>query len=540
MLANLRFMNGLINNSPEGLHFEPVLDFEQSRLLDKITIDSGFSEMQLMGQAALASAVDLLGRYRINSSTDILILTGPGNNGGDGFAMAYHLNSHIPGIRIRIVSVGLDRIRSEAAKHYLSLIQDSTVELFDYREAPNELDTLLKKSHIIIDALLGSGQYGSLREPYKTILSKLNEIKGNSNTVLISLDIPTGLTEDKGFSAESCIPDEIHNYGPGKMATLLSADLAGHARIKNLPAGFISIDKTQIQSTYFQSKLTDQRAFLSFIKQSGFHKYTAGYGLLIGGSKSMSGALHLAAECFFAAGGGILQTLQPANSTMVSSSLASVMSEELNTETLSRWLKPESKKPDCIVAGPGLSETDLQKNRESLIDFLDRLDCPVVLDASACKLAVDSNSARLANKTLKRCILTPHAGEWTRMGGCSHTTTDNLKNSRNAYLELFSGSEFPLVLVKSSISILHSKEASIIVSCPEAALATAGSGDCLTGIMMSILARKQKQFDSIPSTLLSLWLLIESVKKNIHPSSNQFADLIRKLLFRIKKDEVLL
>lgn len=520
---------------------QPLVTYDQSAKLDALTIKAGFTEIQLMGQAALATLTDLTARSVLNREKRLIVFAGRGNNGGDGYALAFHAASSLAAEEIHIFSLYGNELRSEAARLYRDQLKNTNVKVHDesvwLKDHSGDsgsvlnrqfLDAFFQEGDVIAEALLGSGQKGEIREPYGSVIRYRPKVKHT----WISLDVPAGLTEDTDNyrnDPEIRIPDEIHNYGPKKTAVALQPHIAAKSDIRILSAGFLPA--SQLNPVFFESLKPADSDFLVFHKKPDFHKYSAGFALFAGGSGSMTGAAVLFSDCFFAAGGGILQAITPLKARPVSAHLPSVMSADYEKGTLISRLKEKAAKAKAVCIGPGLSGEDLDIMHDDLTELIENTACPVVLDAAAIRLLKpdSKNSKAVSLKNYSRCLLTPHAGEWKALGGRDHQTTIELNGSREDYLKIFSEKEKPFVLVKSAVSVLHTPERSIVISNPVSNLATAGSGDCLAGILTAALSRQDSLLTE-ELICLSLWLLIQSAQRGFHNQAGEFPGLIRNFI----------
>ncbi|MBI3395742.1 MAG: NAD(P)H-hydrate epimerase, partial [Spirochaetia bacterium] len=226
-----------------------LFDYASSLEVDKRTQARGFSETQLMGQAALASALRLLDRLDQNA-TDISlptlwILCGTGNNGGDGLALAYMLlgSGRVRSEQLQIFQTGL--MRSQAAKFYLEQLGTAGVTT---QPSQAFLGSLPRDHDIIVEALLGTGQSGALRGEVVRLVSEIAHAASKSRAYHVALDVPAGLTEDRrsdmGENEKSSgavhipIPDEIHSYGTRKLAAYLDERIVSTSQIIEFPIGF--------------------------------------------------------------------------------------------------------------------------------------------------------------------------------------------------------------------------------------------------------------------------------------------------------------
>ena len=290
-----------------------LYDYHDCRNIDKYSIDAGMPELQLMGQAALSSLYRLkyTGRIQcLSTGGRLLMLCGPGNNGGDALALTYMLLGENPEFKKQIRFFRTGESRTETSKFYERQLLSLDVEIED---AEKFLDLEIRTTDIIIEALLGIGQSSAPRGMMAKLLDKIAQCRLEVPCPeLIALDVPTGLREDAavrfvppGTDTSEVIgtndifpaPDEIHSFGVEKLALRLNPDLAAYSEIVILPMGFHPGSLNSKNQTFLMNpSYLDNRLF---IKKPTDHKYSSGHSLLIGGSPSMEGAAVLASSSFF-------------------------------------------------------------------------------------------------------------------------------------------------------------------------------------------------------------------------------------------------
>ncbi len=497
---------------------EVLLDFDGCRELDRRSIAAGFPEQQLMGQAALASAHALLPRVRstLRSGGRIVLLCGSGNNGGDGYALAFmlcgaerSLSEPLRAGALLVVSSG--RPRTEAAQLYAGKLAQCGIEA---RAADDFQLNALALTHrdLIVEALLGIGQTdaprGVLGQLAREIL--LCRQDAQMHPYLVALDVPVGLTETRpvhfaapGRIAEDepdtfALPDEVHSYGVEKLALRLDPALAT-TNIRVLPIGFLpeqaglpdagraAADPTRAGHAPARLLCSDPPPADAFRRRMRDHKYSAGYALLGGGSPGMEGALLLGARAFFAAGGGILQACtdgEPARTWGDNPAVLFRGPEHLT----------DIKLPPVAAWGPGLAAGEAPRFARALAGLCQRSRAEMgrapllILDAGILS-EVGSVLAGLSLAERTRVLLTPHGGEWKRLGGTLPDCVDALREAAQFHRERFGC----YTLIKGPVSCLLGPDGEVwVFSRPNPSLAIAGSGDVLVGILAAVAARNQE------------------------------------------------
>jgi len=486
-----------------------LYSYEDSREIDRETIARGFPEIQLMGQAALASLHALLPEIR-ESNGRIVIFAGSGNNGGDGLAFAYMASAFAEQIEV-YHSVS----KTPASQFYETMARSVGIQFRN----PSEFDPAnYGEEDIFLEALLGTGQTQTPRGEATEILEK---IKQNRKPRLVSLDVPAGLCEDtqSRFSEKNPehypLPDEIHCYGTAKLPLYMNSDLV-LSRIKVLPMGFFPFRPS---NDLLYTGVLEKEFFL---KSAGQHKYQAGSAFFIAPSHGMEGAGILSIKAFFAAGGGI------AKAAVFSSEARILLTSASPTIMFSNLEEVDGVNASSIVIGPGLAAVDLNRYREKILRLLIEASPKVnvvILDALAAGLVLEKDyPAELKTKTL----CTPHEGEWARLGGPSVRTAAGLRAAKQFAKQL--GVH---ILVKGSVTVYldPNSEKSLFFSRPNASLSVAGSGDALAGILAASFSRQRETEVSFETKLTQgLCLHSDVAASRTHPMSEEFPDLIRLLL----------
>ena len=541
---------------------EPLLTYEQSRHLDQRTMELGWTSTQLMGQAALSSLYRL---QKLPAFSHIIILCGPGNNGGDGLALAWQILSSAGqknwGADSSLTVVQTARATSEASSFYerllakpseANLIELVTVEEFLHsirdakglpwiekftngdrqtskppepiesrqrdpdlqrnqsRDGMIEDQTIRDSGLLIVEALLGSGQNRPLEGSFAELGRWISE-EQSKGAYLLSLDVPAGLLESERFTETALFdPDEVHTYGPHRLACALDDRLLEHTSIYTHPIGF-----SPDMDSPFRLVRRDANRLTCFQREGNSHKYSNGSGWLMGGSTGMEGAMLLSARSFFSSGGGILQGITGSQMGIVREEPSIMIKERLSLDS----------RVGAITMGPGCSKEDCIEFLEALSEqYSPSKKAPsLILDAAAAVEAVQNPKWKklLGRKT----ILTPHPGEWAAMGGAAITDVDSLRLA----MEFARDSAGSFVLYKASTSILMDpfEDRAYLFPWINRSLAVARTGDCLTGILMSALCRSD---DMITSVMAAMELLHASTETSIHPRSSRFPSLIQRAL----------
>jgi len=465
-----------------------ILTAEQMRRADQVAISEGTDGFTLMQRAGRAIASVVL--ERIPDYGRVVIVTGPGNNGGDGFAAAHHLrNRRIPVTIITLIP--FDSILGDSRVHADLAVQAGV----KVREACSlddisVLDRWLNRSVMVVDALFGTGLSRNLDGLMGQVAGRINAI----DRPVLSIDIASGICSDSGkvlgaaVKADYTIPIAASKWGhwlnEGRDYTGLLLDVADigisdetiqaswHASCDcEDDADCFCVNSTCLINDEYLNAAWPPRPRLS-------HKGFFGHVWVFGGSVGYTGAPQLAGLGAYAAGAGLASIACPDEVwPVVASANLEVMA---HPESSTAW-----QRADAIVAGPGWG-----RGRDELLSSLLENDVPMVLDADALNMIAASLALQKKLKDRKIItVITPHPGEAARLLGSDVGTVQD--DRKQAVLDLVARYECWVVL-KGSETLVASPERDVYLNpfgSPH--LAVAGSGDVLSGMIAAQLARRK-------------------------------------------------
>lgn len=416
------------------------------------------------------------------------IICGKGNNGGDGFAAARHLSNY--GYAVLILHTGSEQEMSVdcLANYKIMKVlahERKNISLKKY-VSPKDLNRF-NKCGIIIDAMLGSGASGALKEPYNKIVDFLNSVK----SFKVAVDIPTGLNADKGYGEKIFKSDLTVTLGELKKGLFFGDGYSscGNVIKGDIGTGFSIFDKYPVAEYLIEPE--DVYNCLPE-KRKNIHKYTAGKVLTIGGSAALPGAAALTAKASMKIGAGASIAAFPKSAReLIHKELEEVIVnsyEDSSKGYLSARNIPELGEKitwaDAVSLGPGLGrETETQ---EAVIKILkERKFRNIIIDADAL-FAVANYSFRKLN--LKNFVLTPHYGEFSKLIGVQiqELKKDILKHGK----EFVKNTGCWLVLKGAPTIIFLPGGESLINTSGNPGLAKFGTGDVLTGVLAGLLAQQ--------------------------------------------------
>lgn len=442
---------------------------EQCRKLDAVAIhEFGMDSYELMCRAGQAS-VDVL-RKRWPSKNNILILCGSGNNGGDGFVMARLLDQL--GLVVDVYcTADVSALKGDALKACRDLLESG----LEVKSTGNtaQLQQSLNLAQVLVDALLGTGTTGELREPMLSLIKQVNQ----AQKPVLALDLPSGLCADTGRSLGVAINASMTitfiAAKPGLFSGV-AVDYVGECVCDdlNLPAEVFAKLPSAVELIHFESC----KSWLTPRVRSS-HKGHFGHVLLIGGDKGMGGAIALAAEAALRVGAGLVSVAcHPENAAMVTGRRPEVMCLGFtNPNEINHLIENAS----LIALGPGLGQSAWSQRVFAKIIEQKKLR---VVDADALNFLAQ-NETHFAN-----WILTPHPGEAARLLHCASSEVNNHRFSASEKIQKRYGG---VVVLKGAGTLVNDVDSCGICPGGNPGMASGGMGDVLTGILAGLCA----QFD---------------------------------------------
>lgn len=458
--------------------FMKVVTSEQMARIDKMTIEKyGIPSFVLMERAALSVCKHLLE----HNPKDIIILSGPGNNGGDGIAAGRILKNK--NINIKIYQLFSEESLSEDCKRQLSIAEKFNIPIF--KRYPYEEELL--SADIILDAVFGTGLKRKIDGELEKLINVLNSLK----KTVISVDIPSGVSSDTGEVLGSAVKASATvTFGLPKRGHLLfpGRDYTGKLFIEDIGFPKELTDSEDLKvcliNEKFASTLIPQRALYS-------HKGTYGHVLVIAGSVGKTGAALMCAKSALRAGSGLVTIAIPAVLKVVFQS--NVMEEMLlplpcNNHTLSKQaindiIEFVNQKADAVAFGPGVG---INEDTEEIIKaLLLKCTCPIVIDADGVTLL--SKNPEVLKKAKGETVITPHPGELSRLIKLS---VREIEKNRIEIAQKVSEELKTVVVLKGVPTVISDFSGNTFLNTTgNPGMATAGSGDVLTGIIASLIGQ---------------------------------------------------
>ena len=451
--------------------------------LDKYTIEhEPIASLDLMERAARALTQVVVQEWTV--ATPIVIFAGPGNNGGDALAMARMLSEQNYQVSVYLFNIS-GHLSADCAANKQRLLDTKLAK--NFVEVSTEFDPpVLDSNTLVIDGLFGSGLNKPLAGGFASLVKYINA----SPSKVVSIDVPSGLmTEDNTYNVRANIirANMTLTLQNPKLSFLFpeNQQFVGQLRVLDIKLSKEGIEKIEASFTMIEESDVRERLL---IRSPFAHKGQMGTALMIAGCYGMAGAAVLATKACLRAGVGkvvvnsprrnipILQTAIP-EAVVRSGSEETIFAETIDTDYY-----------QAMGIGPGLGQSE--QTAIALIAQLRRTQCPIVADADAINIL--GNHRAWLQQLPKEIILTPHPKELDRLEGHSADTYERITKACNL-AERLKG----YVILKGHYTAICCPDGHVMFNTTgNAGMATAGSGDVLTGILTGLLARGYKPQDA--------------------------------------------
>ncbi|WP_456468821.1 NAD(P)H-hydrate dehydratase [Archaeoglobus sp.] len=415
-----------------------VISSKDMQILDTNCEYYGLSRLQLMENAGKALADEVSRRFETGK---VLIFAGSGNNGGDGFVAARHLRD----FEVEIYLMG--QPKTDIARKNFEICCKSEIPVKE--DLPDEIN-----ADVVIDAMLGTGVRGKLREPYASAVEMINV----SKAFTVAVDVPTGLNPDTGEYEEAVRADMTVTFHKAKPGLLKAREICGEIVVKNIgiPERFERLcGPGDVQNSYR--------------RKADAHKGDHGRVLVIGGGE-YTGAPALASLAAYNSGADIVTTVVPETiKPIVASYSPNLIVRSVKGDTITMKHLGEVaeliKKHDVVVAGMGVGENN--EFGEFVVEML-----------KSCKKAVlDAQGIVRDIPESCECILTPHRGEFRKVFGDPEfekvvKTAERIKS---------------VILLKGKEDLITDGERVKMNISGNAGMTVGGTGDVLAGICGALL-----------------------------------------------------
>lgn len=461
---------------------------EEMRDIERTAMDTygipGAILMENAGAGVAHALEDMMGTLR---DKKICIFNGLGNNGGDGYVTARYM--HNAGAKVKIFVLGkTEQIQGDAKLHYdiVRKMEIDIIEVLSNRDW-DKVRLALIFADGIVDALLGTGFRGEIREHYAEVIALIN----NSHKPVVSVDVPSGLHADTGFVGGYCIKaTRTVTFGLPKPGLLLYPGTEYVGRLEVIDIGIPSrlLEDEEIR----QNLITEQLVRRRIPQRAGdAHKGDNGRVTIVAGSEGLTGAAALAAYGALRSGGGLV-TLG------IAQSLHDIL-EAKCTEVMTRPL-PESKRgtlslaaqepiqkmaqtANVLLIGPGLSTS------EEIVQLIQNLvrciSIPMIIDADGLNALAENMD--VLEQAAGALVFTPHPGEMARL---TKMPINDVQANRTEVARTYAQRWGATVVLKGARTVIATPDGQVYINITgNSLLATGGTGDVLAGLISGFVGQ---------------------------------------------------
>jgi hydroxyethylthiazole kinase-like uncharacterized protein yjeF len=453
------------------------------RNIDSRAIRSiGIPGSSLMERAGYEVVEACLERFGIVTGKTVMVFCGKGNNGGDGFVIAREMKRLGASVSV-FVFAKQNELKGDPLQNY-SIAKKMSIPI-RHIASSGQLSDVPAEADIVIDALLGTGVHGAVKGVAGEAIRKINSM----DAAVVSVDLPSGLNSDNGSYDGSCVTADLTvTMGLLKRGLLLHPGkmMSGEVVLADIgfPGRAVSLEKVK-------TFLIEKNDVISYLPRRlpYYSKGDCGRIFILGGSTGMTGAPAMTAAAALRSGAGMTLLGIP-------KSLNSILEQKL-TETMTLPL-PETEEgsfsleaedqimealvwADVLAIGPGLGRDE--QTIKLVHAILEQTDLPAVIDADG--LYAVSKKPGLLKKRKGHTVITPHAGEFSRL--IRKEDADNLDLDRIEIARKYARHFRSVVHLKGAPSVTASTRGEVYINpTGNAGMATAGSGDVLTGIIAGL------------------------------------------------------
>lgn len=464
-----------------------VFAVNQIRALDAYTIaHEPIPSIDLMERASLVFTEWFTSLFP-DEDTPVTIFCGPGNNGGDGLAVARLLHERF--YPVQLITCGIGKQTSADFDINLGRLPKSIKDNRIHLQKGDKFEQI-PKEHILIDAIFGSGLSRPVEGYWGELLARINELPNQ----VVSIDIPSGLFADSHSSGNIIHADYTLSFELPKFTFFFPENdiYTGKWYFRS-----IGLSRTFLKKEPTRNFYITRDHIKSLLKKPGKfdHKGSYGHALLIMGSYGKMGAATLAAKACLRTGCGLVTVHLPKSGYEIMQTGAPEIMVSVDQEETCFGTLPDISAFSSIGAGCGLGTHD--KTAKGLYSLLDKIDQPIMLDADALNI-LSENKAWL-KKLPPNSILTPHPGEFKRLFGDASDdfARNTLQRKKAQELGIF-------IILKGAHTCIATPEGECYFnSTGNPGMATAGSGDVLSGMITSLLAQG---YSPKTSSLLGVYL----------------------------------
>ena len=456
---------------------DPCLDADQMRAIDRWAIqEKGVPSLELMETAGRAVAE---AAAEVAASSRAAIVCGKGNNGGDGLVAARVLRE--TGFEVDALLLAPPDELSEDAGANLGRLEGA-------REVdPSELGAAISGAGVVIDAVFGTGFAGTPRDPAAAAIDAMNE----TEAPVVATDIASGVNASTGEVEGAAVAADVTvTFHASKLGHWIAPGKEHTGELRVAPIGIPEGAPTEPRSGLIDPGVLE----LAPTRAAGSTKFSSGQVVIVGGSRGLTGAVCLSALGAIRSGAGYATVAVPADLEHIFEiKLTEVMS--LGCASRDGRLRPAAseqvlgatERAACVVLGSGMGRE--QGTQRLIRELTQRIEAPLVIDADGLN-AYSGRIQRLAERKAP-LVLTPHAGE---MGRLLDRDSEAIEAKRAESAREAAERSGGIVLLKGDDSIVTDGERLAVNRISSPQLATAGTGDVLSGMIAALIARGMEPF----------------------------------------------
>ncbi|MEG2080018.1 MAG: NAD(P)H-hydrate dehydratase [Oscillospiraceae bacterium] len=485
-----------------------ILTYNEIKEIEAKADKSGISYLRLMENAGSAAAKEIRNRFDETNKRNVAVICGKGKNGGDGFVIARKLFENGYNVTV-FLAMGVPTAQTSIEMFENVRAMNINIEMID--EDRLKLKFKLSKFDIIIDAIFGTGFVGETDIKLSGIIDVINQ----STAYVVSIDLPSGMYTDTSVLSNAIVrPDLTITVIALKSSLVLSptAQMAGEKVVISIG---ISEEILNSYNSIYSLNLEDIKK--NFIKRNeNSNKGDYGTGLIIGGSYEMPGAALLSTSSAIECGIGLVKSAFP---DMAYSAISSSINEKvlipLSSNRFGRISALSSKRildeiniSDATLIGVGMGND--YDTKEIVKIVCENIKNPIIIDADG--LNVLSDDINIINRIDALKIITPHPGEAARLLKC---TVADVQNDRIAAAKKLYELTGAVVVLKGSGTVITANGEDFYINRNgNSGMATAGSGDTLSGMMLAFLSGGMSAFSAAVSAVYIHGMAGDKVAKN--------------------------
>lgn len=457
---------------------KPILTPAEAGALDRAAAERGITTASLMenaGREVAAAAVRLAGG---TYGRRALVVCGRGNNGGDGFVAARYLSAW--GLGVTVLRLDADADLREPSASNLQRLGHTSVRVRPWSEETAARE--LARADLVVDAVFGTGFRGAPEGDHATALERIG-----GGPPVVAVDVPSGVNGATGEVAGDAVRADLTvTFGAAKPGIVL---LPGAVHAGVVEVADIGFPRDLVRSDLWLVEDADVASWIPE-RAAESHKRAAGYAAVVGGSRTMTGAVALMASAAYRAGAGLVaaavpESILPVVQSAVREAVFAPL-PETDAGTVAGGgdrLTEILDQVGAVALGPGMTVDE--RTAEWVRGFVRESTVPVVVDADGLN-AFAGRASELADRRAG-LVLTPHAGEFARL---ANVPAAELDADRIAHVRKLAAETDAIVLLKGSRTLVAAPDGTVRVN-PTGGpfLATGGTGDVLTGMIAGMIAR---------------------------------------------------